>query len=711
MFRRPKRQRETVDLQFDNGNLTHLAHGGDTHVVASPATVAANTAAIATNASGVSTNQSNLSTLESTVTSNTTSLTSLQSTVASNTTAIDDKITSIQESGGTMTRMTIDGNEYTLGGGASTLGELTDVSVSNPSDGQALVYSTNQWVPGTAGTSVTANPSTTPTTDLTKVTIGSTDYNVGQQDSIVHEEGTVQVKFTGGYDHAGSLTEPDPNDTYPNATSDTFTMQYVRVGSHVDLIGSFSLEIASTSSGQISGNLDCEFVSPPSWLILQSDPTYATELSDHGSTFVVGQVTTSRPIHGQGITGDVRVLGNTSFRICYAIFMWTNTDPSRMSLHMRCKLPSSSGSPYYRIPSLRANHAYQQRDEQHKIDIPARSGTNPQWTAITDGTNEFSVTITPSSVNAKIELDAIVAFSQARDGDLNDDTETSKKLFTVFAFKRGSTTLLPSASGNRTGTLAGGDYNDLDWPAAMHTTELRYFDEPGTTSPVTYTVVVGNRHTSTIDFQWNRSPASNDDGYFYDGLSTFSAQEIDAAPQLSNVSTTGAQADQTLVYNSSNQWVPGTAGGFSCQIFRVTSNQTVTGSDTLIDDYAVPNNALHANFGSYVSVSSGIFSFSKTGFYRVDLTILGSNGNSTSNNHHNGYILTSNNGGATYDASARAITQEGAGGDSASTSAVLSITDLANSKVKVEYYNTAGRIDGSSSQTKSFIMFSRIGDA
>jgi hypothetical protein len=178
------------------------------------------------------------------------------------------------------------------------------------------------------------------------------------------------------------------------------------------------------------------------------------------------------------------------------------------------------------------------------------------------------------------------------------------------------------------------------------------------------------------------------------------------------VSTTGAQAGQALVYNSSNQWVPATAGGFSCQIFRVTTNQTAIGSDTLIDDWAVPNNALHANFGSYVSVSSGIFSFSKTGFYRVDLTILGSQGTATSDaNHHNGYIYTSDDGGSTYEASARAITQEGSGGDSASTSAVLSITNLANSKVKVEYFNTDGRIDGSSSQTKSFIMFSRIGDA
>ncbi len=199
MFRRPKRQRETVDLQFDNGTLSHLNHGGESHAVADNATVAQNTTDIAaaesdistlqttvnTNTTDIATNQSDLTSLQTTVNSNTntiatnqSNISSLQTTVTSNTTAIDDKITSIQESGGTMTGMTIDGTTYTLGGGASTLNELTDVSVGTPSDGQALVYSSNQWVPGTGGTAVVANPSTTPTTDLTKVTIGSTDYRI-----------------------------------------------------------------------------------------------------------------------------------------------------------------------------------------------------------------------------------------------------------------------------------------------------------------------------------------------------------------------------------------------------------------------------------------------------------------------------------------------------------------------------------------------------
>jgi hypothetical protein len=512
------------------------------------------------------------------------------------------------------------------------------------------------------------------------------------------------VRVDGTSVHDGSINEPDQNDT--------FTMQYVRLGNSIKLFGGFNFVPIFGSSTYFLANITCSFVNPPSWLQFANEPTsYTTSNTandDHGEVKTIGSAQTGRlnTNYHYNFTGDIHKVTSTSFLIAlFSDHLWTGSTNVRMSISIDTMLDSSSsGSPYYRIPSLRANHAYQQRDEIHTITVPARgSGGAVQWTDVTDGSSTFSVTITPSSINAKIELFCLISYSESQQR-------------TSFAFTRGGTTvLLPASSGNRTSTISGGDgpNNETSDYKEISTTELRYFDEPATTSPVTYTVVVGTENASSdVTFVWNRSYESTDGQYHNNGLSTFSAQEIDAAPQLSNVSTTGAQAGQALVYNSSNQWVPATAGGFSCQIFRVTTNQTAIGSDTLIDDWAVPNNALHANFGSYVSVSSGIFSFSKTGFYRVDLTILGSQGTATSDaNHHNGYIYTSDDGGSTYEASARAITQEGSGGDSASTSAVLSITNLANSKVKVEYFNTDGRIDGSSSQTKSFIMFSRIGDA
>ena len=70
---------------------------------------------------------------------------------------------------------------YTKSTALSSLADVGDVSTTGAQAGQALVYSGTQWEPGTAGTSVAANPPGTPTSDLTKVTIGTTDYNVGQQ--------------------------------------------------------------------------------------------------------------------------------------------------------------------------------------------------------------------------------------------------------------------------------------------------------------------------------------------------------------------------------------------------------------------------------------------------------------------------------------------------------------------------------------------------
>jgi hypothetical protein len=176
---------------------------------------------------------------------------------------------------------------------------------------------------------------------------GSAWTNVPMQSSIVHEEGTVQVRVT---DRAtvgshGSLSEPD--------VDDTFTLSYTRLGSFVELIGAFSIDGISDSNGYIIGRIEMEFVSPPSWLILTSDPNYGSGV-EHGSTHVVGQLTSSHTSgdgFGHGITGDIEVLGNTSFQANIGIQMATSGDPNKMSLNMRCKLPSSSGSTYYTIPS------------------------------------------------------------------------------------------------------------------------------------------------------------------------------------------------------------------------------------------------------------------------------------------------------------------------------------------------------------------------
>lgn len=66
-------------------------------------------------------------------------------------------------------------------GGSSALNGLTDVNLSTPSNGQALIYdsTSSKWINGTNGTEVEGNPSGgTSSADLTRLKIGSTIYDV-----------------------------------------------------------------------------------------------------------------------------------------------------------------------------------------------------------------------------------------------------------------------------------------------------------------------------------------------------------------------------------------------------------------------------------------------------------------------------------------------------------------------------------------------------
>ena len=171
-----------------------------------------------------------------------------------------------------------------------------------------------------------------------------------------------------------------------------------------------------------------------------------------------------------------------------------------------------------------------------------------------------------------------------------------------------------------------------------------------------------------------------------------------------NVNTIGARTGSEVAIASGHN-----LDNISCQVFRLTADLTVTGSNTIATGWEVPDNVLNSNFGNNVTESAGVFSFTKTGFYKIELNMHGAGGTDSSA-HHNMYIYTSNDGGSTYEASARAITQEGGGGGNAYTVAVVDITDLTNHKVTTEYYNTSGNIEGDTNQTKTSITFTRLGN-
>ena len=182
-------------------------------------------------------------------------------------------------------------------------------------------------------------------------------------------------------------------------------------------------------------------------------------------------------------------------------------------------------------------------------------------------------------------------------------------------------------------------------------------------------------------------------------------------------SANGVTIDGVLIKDSAiaSSSITGLTDGvnFSVQQFRVTADQSTTGSNALVGNWEVPDGTLQANFGSNVSESAGIFSFSKTGYYKVEIVGLGQSGTDGSA-HHNIYIVAStDNFGTTpsgNDYIARAITQAGGSGDSAYASAIIDVTDTTNHKIKFEYYNTGGSFAGSTDQNKTYATFTRLGD-
>lgn len=78
----------------------------------------------------------------------------------------------------TLEKIGINGTIYGIEG-VDTLSDLTDTSISNPSTGQTIEYnSTSGKWENKLSTAVVANPSDTASTDITKIKIGSTAYNI-----------------------------------------------------------------------------------------------------------------------------------------------------------------------------------------------------------------------------------------------------------------------------------------------------------------------------------------------------------------------------------------------------------------------------------------------------------------------------------------------------------------------------------------------------
>ena len=153
-----------------------------------------------------------------------------------------------------------------------------------------------------------------------------------------------------------------------------------------------------------------------------------------------------------------------------------------------------------------------------------------------------------------------------------------------------------------------------------------------------------------------------------------------------------------------------TSGLSSAQQFRLTANVTSTGDIT--SNWAVPNTENQGNLGSLVSESSGIFSFSSTGFYYIRFDV-----DHTVTVAANTFgiieiLLTDDN--STYTSAAFAYFggqsdyDQGFGG----ISTIIDVTNTTNDKVKFKFTDNTGspRLNGSTTQNKTVVTFMKLGE-
>ena len=113
-----------------------------------------------------------------------------------------------------------------------------------------------------------------------------------------------------------------------------------------------------------------------------------------------------------------------------------------------------------------------------------------------------------------------------------------------------------------------------------------------------------------------------------------------------------------------------------------------------------------------MSVSSGIFTFPRTGLYRVDILVDVYTTNDDTATQGRFYV-TQNDGGAWDEVVRVSAGEDGTDNVNNSVSAftLVNVTDTANVKVKLEVASleTGGAIEGSSGLTRTAIMFERKG--
>ena len=175
-----------------------------------------------------------------------------------------------------------------------------------------------------------------------------------------------------------------------------------------------------------------------------------------------------------------------------------------------------------------------------------------------------------------------------------------------------------------------------------------------------------------------------------------------------NTSANGVVIDGVTVKDGAiaSSFISGLTSGLeAAQQFRLTANITSTGTNDITSNIEVPDTENQGNMGSLISESSGIFTFSETGFYAVivQAAVHGTQPRVLT-------LATDDNSTYTEVGYAGQIADnDGAIGFSM---VILDVTNTTNDKVKFQthIHSNGGTVYGSTDSSRTSFTFLKLGD-
>ncbi len=173
-------------------------------------------------------------------------------------------------------------------------------------------------------------------------------------------------------------------------------------------------------------------------------------------------------------------------------------------------------------------------------------------------------------------------------------------------------------------------------------------------------------------------------------------------------STNGVVVDGVTIKDGgiASSFITGlTSGLSSAQQFRLTANITTSGFNDITSNLEVPDTENQGNMGSLVSESSGIFSFSETGYYAVITQA------SVNNIQSRVYVFATDDNSTYTEVSWAGIISD-TGSAVGFSIVILDVTNTTNDKVKFQSYmqTNSGTIYGSSTATRTAFTFLKLGE-